>query len=217
MRQIKSYVKRQGRITTGQEEALTKLMPIHAINYQPSKINLDAAFGRNAPKIIEIGFGMGHATWQIAKEHPENDYLGLEVHSPGVGSLLMQMNDNDVHNIKVIKHDAVEVLDHMIEDNTVFGFHIFFPDPWHKKKHHKRRIIQTHFVELLSQKLKLGGYIHIATDWEDYAIWISNILQNSSHLKAESFVSSNRPTTKFEKRGLGLGHKIHDFYFIKII
>jgi tRNA (guanine-N7-)-methyltransferase len=216
MRKIKSFVHRQGRITTGQQNAIDSMNSTHIIQYTNAIINLDTEFNRESPKIIEIGFGMGHSTWQIAKNNPDNDYLGIEVHSPGVGSLLMLSRDNNVNNIKVIQHDAVEVLEHMISNNSIAGFHIFFPDPWHKKRHHKRRLIQTEFIQLLCSKLKPNGYIHIATDWEDYANWIRNILQNYSFLKDFPLPDNIRPITKFEKRGIGLGHKIEDFYFIKL-
>lgn len=214
-KQIKSYVLRQGKITTGQKEALVKLLPLYEIDYQSRSIDLTEKFGRTNKKIIEIGFGMGHATWQIAKTNPLNDYLGIEVHSPGVGSLLMLANNNQVTNLKIIQHDAVEVLKNMISDNSLDGVHIFFPDPWHKKKHHKRRIIQQHFIELLCRKLKLGGYIHIATDWEDYSEWIETILTTNPILKCSKVPENSRPVTKFEQRGLNLGHVIKDFYFIK--
>lgn len=215
MRKIKSFVHRQGRITPGQQNAIDTMHGSHIIDYSPNTIDLNQVFGRNNSKIIEIGFGMGHSTWQIAKNNPDSDYLGIEVHSPGVGSLLMLSRDNAVHNIRVIQHDAVEVLNEMILDNTIAGFHIFFPDPWHKKRHHKRRLIQESFVSLLCKKLTSGGYIHVATDWEDYGNWIYEILKNNNQLKEETFNQSSRPTTKFEKRGIGLGHKIQDFYFVK--
>lgn len=215
-RQIKSYVLRQGKITTGQKESLTKLMPLYGITYHSQAINLDEAFDRSSKKILEIGFGMGHATWQIAKNNPENDYLGIEVHTPGVGSLLMLAHNNNVINLKIVQHDAVEVLENMIVDDTIDGVHIFFPDPWHKKKHHKRRLIQQHFIELLCKKLKSSGYIHIATDWEDYSQWIENILTNNSMLKHSKIPENARPLTKFEQRGLNLGHTIKDFYYIKV-
>jgi tRNA (guanine-N7-)-methyltransferase len=164
---------------------------------------------------------MGNATWQIAQNNPENDYLGIEVHLPGVGSLLMQMRDNDVRNLRVIRHDAVEVLRNMLADDSISGFHIYFPDPWHKKRHHKRRIIQSEFVNLLCQKLKSGGYIHLATDWEEYATWMLNILQSNPQLANQSTSSDYvprpdyRPLTKFENRGMKLGHGVWDLIFIK--
>lgn len=215
MRKINSFVQRQGRITPGQQNAIESMSKTHIINYQNTPLNLNNIFGRNNPKIIEIGFGMGHATWQIAKNNPDNDYLGIEVHAPGVGSLLMLSRDNEVTNIKVIQHDAVEVLNNMIMNNSIHGFHIFFPDPWHKKRHHKRRLIQEGFIKLLEQKLTSNGYIHIATDWEDYANWISAAFAVNPNFKAQSLPPNSRPTTKFEKRGLNLNHKIEDFYFIK--
>ena len=216
MRKIKSFVHRQCRITTGQKNALDTLGKTHIIPYVSNPLDLNTVFGRNNPKIIEIGFGMGHSTWQIAKNNPDNDYLGIEVHSPGVGSLLMLSRDNAVHNIKVIQHDAVEVLNNMIVDNSITGFHVFFPDPWQKKRHHKRRLIQKEFVDLLCQKLKTSGYLHIATDWEDYANWISKVLTENTNLKEQTLTSDIRPTTKFENRGIKLGHTIQDFYYMKI-
>lgn len=220
-REIKSFVLRQGKITQGQQRAIEELMPVYGLQYTGEKLDLAEAFGRNNSKVVEIGFGMGHATWQIAKNNPENDYLGIEVHLPGVGALLMQMRDNDVSNLRVIRHDAVEVLRNMLIDNSIDGFHIYFPDPWHKKRHHKRRIIQSEFVNLLCQKLKSGGYIHLATDWEEYATWMLDILRANSQLANQSISNDYvprpdyRPLTKFENRGVKLGHGVWDLIFVK--
>lgn len=220
-RDIRSFVLRQGKITSGQLKAINELLPEFGIEYTPQQCDLDVIFGRDNPKIVEIGFGMGHATWQIAKNNPENDYLGIEVHLPGVGALLMQVRDNEVHNLRIIRHDAVEVFKYMLADNTLDGIHIYFPDPWHKKRHHKRRIIQSSFVELLAQKLKPGGYIHLATDWEDYALWMLDILNQETSLINQAtdgkFVPRPefRPLTKFENRGLKLGHGVWDLIFIR--
>ncbi len=221
-REIKSFVLRQGKITQGQQRALEELMPIFGLDYSNALVDLNSFFGRNNPKIIEIGFGMGHATWQIAKNNPETDYLGIEVHLPGVGALLMQTKDNQVNNLRVIRHDCVEVLRNMIADNSIDGFHIFFPDPWHKKRHHKRRLIQKAFVELLASKLKVGAYLHVATDWEDYASWITNVLQDIPMLQNQALSGDYvarpdyRPLTKFEQRGLKLGHGVWDIIYRKV-
>ena len=220
-RDIRSFVLRQGKITSGQLKAINELLPKFGIEYNPQRCDLNAAFGRNNHKIVEIGFGMGHATWQIAKNNQENDYLGIEVHLPGVGALLMQMRDNDVNNLRIIRHDAVEVFKNMLADDTLAGIHIYFPDPWHKKRHHKRRIIQAAFVELLAQKLKPGGYLHLATDWQDYAFWMLEILSQEPRLINQAidvgFVPrpEYRPLTKFENRGLKLGHGVWDLIFIR--
>ncbi len=222
LRPIKSFVLRQGKITSGQLNALNQLMPQYGINYQPHLLDLTSVFPGDQPKIIEIGFGMGGATWQIAKNNPDKDYIGIEVHGPGVGTLLMAMVQNSVTNLKIIQHDAVEVLKTMIADNSISGFHIYFPDPWHKKKHHKRRIIQAPLVDLLCSKLKPGGYIHLATDWEHYAQWMLDILNQNRNLVNQSpensFVArpEYRPLTKFEQRGLNLGHGVWDLIFTKL-
>ena len=213
---------RQGKITSAQQNAIAQLMPVYGINYQPHFINLDQYFLRqDAPKIIEIGFGMGSATWQIAKNNLANDYLGIEVHGPGVGSLLMAIKENDVPNLRIIHNDAVEVLQDMIIDSSVSGFHIYFPDPWPKKKHHKRRLIQPMFVHLLSKKLKSGGYIHLATDWQEYALSMLSILNHVPQLINQSITKDfvprpeYRPLTKFERRGINLGHGVWDLIFVK--
>lgn len=215
LRKIQSFVTRQGRITAGQQNAIDAMQNTHIVNYVPEILDLNQVFASNNPVVIEIGFGMGHATLEIAKSNPDKNYLGIEVHAPGVGSLLMRCRENNVHNVKVIKHDAVEVLTNMISDSSIAGFHIFFPDPWHKKRHHKRRLIQTNFIELLCSKLQPDGYIHIATDWEDYAVHIEEVLKTHKLLKLVPYNQTLRPNTKFERRGVNLGHKIQDFYAIK--
>jgi len=220
-REIKSFVLRQGKITPGQQRALEELMPRYGVEYVPELIDLNQLFGREQTKILEIGFGMGNATWQIAKTNPEQDYLGVEVHLPGVGALLMQIAEHEVSNLRLIRHDAVEVLRHMLADNSLDGVHIFFPDPWHKKRHNKRRLIQNEFVNLLCQKLKPGAYLHLATDWQDYAVWMINVLKDIPMLSNQAvdgdYVArpDYRPLTKFEQRGLKLGHGVWDIIYRK--
>jgi len=222
LRTIKSFVLRQSKITPGQQQALNQLMPKFGISYQEQLLELSQVFGRNSPKIVEIGFGMGHATWQMAKNNPGNDYLGIEVHSPGVGSLLMLAKEHAIPNLRIIHHDAHQVIQDMLVDNTVTGFNLYFPDPWPKKRHHKRRIIQVEFIELLCTKLKSNGYIHLATDWEEYAIWMLNVLAHNSKLVNQtlnpdfSSLKAQRPQTKFEERGQNLGHPIWDLIFNKV-
>ena len=216
-REIRSFVLRQGRMSKAQERAYETLLPVYGVPYSDTLLDLDTLFDRNAPKILEIGFGMGGPTAEIAQNHPENDYLCIEVHKPGVGSLLNLVEESELKNIRIIQHDAVEVLKHMIQPSTLDGVHIFFPDPWHKKRHHKRRLIQPAFVSLLCERLKPGGYIHIATDWEDYAQHILDALSNEEHLEntAKDYAEkpAYRPLTKFEQRGLRLGHGVWDIIF----
>lgn len=220
-RHIKSFVLRQGKITSGQQQALVQLMPQYGIDYTEHLVNLEQYFKRANSIIIEIGFGMGQASWQIAKQNPENDYLGIEVHAPGVGSLLMSLVEHEITNMRVIQHDAVLVLKNMIMDNSIAGFHIYFPDPWHKKKHHKRRLIQMEFIDLMCGKLKDDGYIHVATDWEHYAMHMLKLFGQNKQLANQSingdFVErpQYRPLTKFEQRGVNLGHKVWDLVFKK--
>ena len=175
-RHIRSYVLRQGRVSPAQQRALETLLPRFGIPYAAQPLNLDHVFGRSAPKILEIGFGMGDSTATIALAHPENDYLALEVHTPGVGNLLKLIDAQQISNICIIQHDAVEVLRDMVTANMLDGVHIFFPDPWHKARHNKRRLIQPLFVAQLVQKLKPGGYFHVATDWQDYAKQVLAVL-----------------------------------------
>jgi len=219
-RPIRSFVLRQGRLTPAQQRAVETLLPLYGIAYAPTRLDLDAAFGRTAPKILEIGFGMGGATAQIAQANPEQDYLGIEVHTPGVGNLLRLVEEQNLTNLRVIQHDAVEVLRHMIDDSVLDGVHIFFPDPWPKKRHHKRRLLQAEFVRLLCGKLKPGGYLHFATDWQEYAQWALEMLRAEPQLAntAKDYAPrpEYRPLTKFEQRGLNLGHGVWDLIFRRV-
>jgi len=214
---IRSYVLRAGRVGSGQARALAEIGPRFMPPYQPGVIDLDAVFGRSAPRILEIGFGMGEGLAEIAAAHPENDYLGVEVHTPGVGALLKQVGEHGLANVRVIQHDAVEVLTHMLAPDGLTGVHIFFPDPWHKKRHHKRRLIQPPLVRLLASRLRPGGYIHLATDWQDYAEQMLAVL-SSEQLLANTVADyaprpDTRPLTKFEQRGIRLGHGVWDLLF----
>jgi tRNA (guanine-N7-)-methyltransferase len=219
-RNIRSFVLRQGRLTPAQQRSVETLMSVHGIAYAPALLDLDAAFGRAAPKILEIGFGMGGATAQIAAANPQQDYLGVEVHTPGVGNLLKLVQEQGLSNLRVIRHDAVEVLRDMIADGALDGIHIFFPDPWPKTRHHKRRLLQPALVQLLCSKLKVGGYLHFATDWEEYAQWTLEVLRAEPLLAntAEDYAPrpDYRPLTKFEQRGLNLGHGVWDLIFSKV-
>ncbi len=218
-RHIRSFVLRQGRVSPAQQRSLDTLMPRYGIPYSAQPLDLHNAFGRTAPKILEIGFGMGEPTAKIALAHPQNDYLALEVHPPGVGSLLKQIDAQGIQNIRIIQHDAVEVLRDMVKDATLDGVHIFFPDPWHKARHNKRRLIQAPFISALVQKIKPGGYIHVATDWQDYAEQVLSVLGAEPLLKntAEGYAEkpAYRPLTKFEQRGLKLGHGVWDLVFVR--
>jgi tRNA (guanine-N7-)-methyltransferase len=219
-RPIRSYVLRQGRTTAAQARAHRELAPIFGIPYSPEPIDLDRAFGRTARKVLEIGFGMGETTAQIAAAHPEVDYLGVEVHTPGVGSLLRRVHELDLKNVRVIQHDAVEILAHMIAPAALDGVQIFFPDPWPKKRHHKRRLLQPAFVKLLASRMKPAATLHVATDWEDYAQQILEVLAAEPALRntASGFAPrpDTRPETKFERRGVKLGHRVWDIVFTKV-
>jgi tRNA (guanine-N7-)-methyltransferase len=220
-RRIRSFVLRQGRLTKGQERALETAWPQFGIDYTPKLLDLSNVFQRDAsPKILEIGFGMGESTAKIAHTLPDHDFLAVEVHTPGVGSLLKQIEEQAISNIRIIQHDAVEVLQHMLPECSLDGVHIFFPDPWHKKRHHKRRLIQAEFVKLLCARLKVGAYLHVATDWQEYAEWVLEVLsaepvlENTAATYAEK--PSYRPLTKFENRGIKLGHGVWDLVFKRI-
>lgn len=219
-RRIRSFVLRQGRLTKGQARALETVFPKFGITYQPNLLDLNAAFGReHSKKILEIGFGMGETTAKIAGTLADCDFLAAEVHTPGVGALLKLIDEQSLTNIRVIQHDVVEVLHHMIANNSLDGVHIFFPDPWHKKRHHKRRLIQSEFIQLLCTKLKPGAYIHVATDWQEYAEWVLEVLSAEPQLKntAPNYAEkpAYRPLTKFENRGIKLGHGVWDLVFTR--
>ena len=218
-RPIRSFVLRQGRVSVAQARACAQLLPRYGIPYAPQPLDLERTFGRSAPKILEIGFGMGETTAAIAAAHPENDYLGIEVHTPGVGSLLKLIDERSVGNLRLIQHDAVEVLREMISPGSLDGAHIFFPDPWPKKRHHKRRLVQPDFVALLASRIKPGGYVHLATDWQEYAEQMLAVLSAEPMLAntAAGYAPRPhyRPQTKFETRGLKLGHGVWDVVFRK--
>ena len=216
-RHIRSYVLRQGRVSNAQKRAHDTLLPRYGIEYTQELLDFDGVFGRKAARVLEIGFGMGETTATIAAAHPEIDYLALEVHTPGVGSLLKELDERSLSNVRIIQYDAVEVLERMISDSSFDGAHIFFPDPWPKKRHHKRRLIQPPLVSLLASRLKPGGYVHAATDWEEYAQQILEVFEREPLLEntADDFARrpEYRPLTKFEQRGLRLGHGVWDIVF----
>lgn len=220
-RSIRSFVLRQGRVSDAQRRAIDNLLPRFGIAFAPQALDLDNAFGRqpgkSAPKILEIGFGMGETTAVIASANPDKDYLGVEVHTPGVGALLKVIDAENIANIRIIQHDAVEVLEHMITVGSLDGIHLFFPDPWPKKRHHKRRLVQPPLVGLLASRLKPGGYLHAATDWKEYAMQILEVFSAEPLLQnpAGGFAPrpESRPLTKFENRGLKLGHEVWDVLF----
>ncbi|MFL6664207.1 MAG: tRNA (guanosine(46)-N7)-methyltransferase TrmB [Rhizobacter sp.] len=216
-RPIRSFVLRAGRMGTGQTKALAELGPRYVLPYDERPLDRRAAFGRDAPLVLEIGFGMGDATAAIAEALPGTDFLGVEVHPPGVGALLKRIGETGLANVRIVQHDAVEVLQHMIEPGTLAGVHLFFPDPWHKKRHHKRRLIQPPFAHELAIRLAPGGYVHCATDWQPYAEQMLEVLSAEPLLAntAEGYAPkpAYRPLTKFENRGLKLGHGVWDLVF----
>lgn len=218
-RPIRSFVLRTSRTSNAQRRAVDTLLPRFGIPYMPAPLDLDAAFGRRAPRIVEIGFGMGETTALLAEAHPDHDYLGIEVHTPGVGNLLKLVEAGGLSNVRVIQHDAVEVLTHMIPEATLDGVHVFFPDPWPKKRHHKRRLIQAPFVRLVTSRLRPGGYLHLATDWVEYADQMLEVLSAEPQLANTSSGFAprpdSRPRTKFESRGLKLGHEVRDLLFVR--
>ena len=218
-RGIRSFVLRQGRVSNAQRRSLDILLPVYGVLYTPAALDLNAVFGRTAPKILEIGFGMGETTATIAAAHPENDYLAIEVHSPGVGSLLKLVDENHLTNIRIIQHDAAQVMEHMTPAQSLAGVHLFFPDPWPKKRHHKRRLVQPPLIALLASRLASGAYLHLATDWQEYAQQMLEVLSSEASLSntAAGFAPrpEHRPQTKFEARGLRLGNQVWDLVFMK--
>lgn len=218
-RAIRSYVLRAGRMGSGQVRALAELGPRYVLPFATAPLDAAAVFGRSAPLVVEIGFGMGQATAQIAALQPDTDFIGIEVHPPGVGALLQRIDQARAGNLRIVQHDAVAVFEQMIAPATLAGVHVFFPDPWHKKKHHKRRLVQPAFAALIASRLVRGGRLHCATDWQPYAE------QMLAVLTAEPLLANTcrgyaprpalRPLTKFEQRGLGLGHAVWDLVFTR--
>jgi tRNA (guanine-N7-)-methyltransferase len=216
---IRSYVLRQGRFSPGQQRAHAELLPRFGVPYRAAPLDFDAVFGRRAPRVAEIGFGMGETTARIAIENPGIDYLGIEVHAPGVGALLRRIADEGIANLRIVQHDAVEVLRDMVPAASLAGMHVFFPDPWPKKRHHKRRLVQPEFARLAASRLQPGGYLHVATDWQEYADHVLAVLSATPGLSntADAFAPRPRarPETKFERRGLRLGHGVWDVVFTR--
>jgi tRNA (guanine-N7-)-methyltransferase len=216
-RAIRSFVLRQGRISPAQQRAYEALLPRFGVAFAAAPLDLTRVFGRTSPKILEIGFGMGETTAAIAKARPWDDFLAIEVHSPGVGGLLKLIEQERLVNVRIVQHDAVEVVEHMLAPGALAGAHVFFPDPWPKKRHHKRRLLQSAFVRVLAERLAPRGYLHVATDWEEYAVAILETLRAEPLLANTSpgFAPrpEYRPLTKFERRGLKLGHGVWDLLF----
>ena len=217
---IRSFIRRQGRLTPGQQLALDNHWATYCLD---PKTDYDFAqvFGRDAPLFVEIGFGNGDSLAKMAAANPDKNYIGIEVHTPGVGHLLILLHEQGINNVRIYCHDAIEILEQKIADNSLAGVHLFFPDPWHKKKHHKRRIVRPSFVDLLVKKLKTGGYFHAATDWENYAeamltvLSEGAVLNNTSPTQDYCSCPKYRPLTKFEQRGIKLGHGVWDLIFSK--
>lgn len=222
LRRIRSFVRRQGRLTKGQQQALDTLWPVMGVEYQPESVDLPSLFGREAPVTLEIGFGMGASLVTMAQNTPHQNFLGIEVHAPGVGACLAAAKEADVQNLRVMCHDAVEVLEKMIPDNSLRMVQLFFPDPWHKARHNKRRIVQVPFAELVMRKLKLGGVFHMATDWEAYAEHMLEVMNSIDGYRNQSEQQNyvprpeTRPLTKFEQRGQRLGHGVWDLMFERV-
>ena len=219
-RRVRSFVKRGGRTTEGQARALAHFGPQFLLPYQDAPLALDTVFGRHAPTVLEIGFGMGEATAQIAALMPEHNFLCCEVHEPGVGALLKRIGELGLANIRICAHDAVEVLEHMLVPDCLAGVHLFFPDPWHKKRHHKRRLVQPALVHQLAGRIAPGGYLHCATDWQPYAQQMLSVLSAEPLLRnaAADYAPKPdyRPLTKFEHRGQKLGHGVWDLVFRRV-
>lgn len=223
-RNIRSFVRRTGRTTLGQAKAFADVGPRFLLPYSGELMDSQAVYERAAPTILEIGFGMGEATAHIAALMPEKNFLCCEVHTPGVGALLKRIDEQALTNIRILQHDAVEVIDHMLALDSLDGAHIFFPDPWHKKKHNKRRLIQAPLIAKLAARLKPGGYLHCATDWQPYAEQILEVLSAEPLLKNTADAASDgyaakpayRPLTKFENRGIKLGHGVWDIVFTRV-
>ena len=223
LRRIRSFVRRQGRLTKGQQVALEKFWPAMGVDYQSTPLVFADLFCREAPVTLEIGFGMGASLVQMAADYPERNYLGVEVHQTGIGACLLSANERAIDNLRVMCHDAVEVLEKMIPDDSLAQVQLFFPDPWHKARHNKRRLVQAPFVELVRQKLQPGGVFHMATDWQPYAEHMLDIMNQAAQYRNLSDTldyvprPESRPLTKFEQRGQRLGHGVWDLMFEKVV
>lgn len=221
VRRIKSFVLRQGRMSKAQHAALDRLWPQIGLETDGGLLDLEALFGRNAPTYVEIGFGMGTSLAQMAADNPDRNYIGIEVHRPGVGALCKLIEEQNLTNIRIFNHDAIEILENRIPLNSLAGVYLFFPDPWHKARHKKRRIVQPAFAAKLAQHLKTGGEFHMATDWEDYALHMMEVMSvapdytNAASDNQYMPRPDYRPLTKFEQRGHRLGHGVWDLIFIK--
>ncbi|QQX81529.1 tRNA (guanosine(46)-N7)-methyltransferase TrmB [Shewanella sp. KX20019] len=222
LRKVRSFVLREGRLTKGQATALEQQWPAMGLDYTPEPIDLVEVFGREADTVLEIGFGMGASLVEMAKAAPELNFIGIEVHKPGVGSCLSVAAEAGVTNLRVYHHDALEVLGNSIAEASLARVQLFFPDPWHKKRHHKRRIVQAPFAELIRSKLKVGGVFHLATDWENYSEHMLEVMKSAPGYKNQSATGDvverpeHRPLTKFEARGHRLGHGVWDLMFERV-
>ncbi|WP_213990679.1 tRNA (guanosine(46)-N7)-methyltransferase TrmB [Sodalis sp. dw_96] len=223
LRRIRSFVRRQGRLTKGQQLAVDKFWPAMGVDFQAEPLVFSSLFGREAPVTLEIGFGMGASLVQTAAGHPDHDFLGIEVHLPGVGACLLSAEEAGIDNLRVMCHDAVEVLEKMIPDDSLALVQLYFPDPWHKARHHKRRIVQGPFVERVGRKLRTGGVFHMATDWQPYAEHMLDVMNQAALFRNLSPQNDYvprpefRPLTKFEQRGQRLGHGVWDLMFEKVV
>jgi tRNA (guanine-N7-)-methyltransferase len=220
-RTVRSFVRRAGRMTASQQRALDELWPIYGIVFSPQALDLDEVFGRSAPRVLEIGFGNGESLVQLAADDPASDFLGIEVHDPGIGHCMITARTAGITNLRLIAHDAIEVLESQIALQSLARLNLYFPDPWPKKRHHKRRIVQPKFLELCASRLESKASLHIATDWANYAEHIDEVLEESSLFSCAERCEHDgdqplaRPATKFERRGLKKGHKIWDWRFQK--
>lgn len=221
MRKVRSFVLREGRLTTGQQNAIETLWPLYGLLRSQGELDAAAAFGREAPVVLEIGYGMGASLAEMAAAAPEQNFIGIEVHRPGVGALLMEIEARGLTNLRTYCDDAVEILELCIPDASLARLQLYFPDPWHKKKHHKRRIVQPPFIELVRRKLAPGGLFHMATDWEDYAVQMRDLMEAATGWRNEAGPGNYaerpawRPETKFERRGARLGHGVWDLLYCR--
>ncbi|MPS32289.1 MULTISPECIES: tRNA (guanosine(46)-N7)-methyltransferase TrmB [Salinivibrio] len=221
IRKVRSFVRREGRLTKGQEQALNESWPTMGIDFEATELDWQQVFGNDNPVVLEIGFGMGASLVEMAKNAPEKNFVGIEVHTPGVGACLMAAREAGVTNLRVMCHDAVEVFEQMLPKDSLDTVQLFFPDPWHKKRHHKRRIVQLPFAEMVRDKLKVGGVFHMATDWENYAEHMIDVMEAAPHYQNVAqeglYVPrpDDRPLTKFEQRGQRLGHGVWDIKYTR--